>query len=74
MSHPCGYQDVECWVRELRAAGWTAVIARHRPPRFEETEQTTTTWRSPSGLLYRGPYGAWLVMKDMAAERTNDAR
>lgn len=69
----CGYQDVECWVRQLRAAGWTAVIARHRPARFEPTDQVTTTWRSPNGLLYRGPYKAWTVMKDAAAERTNDA-
>ena len=73
MKSGCGYQDVECWVRQLRAAGWTAVIARHHPARFEPTEQTTTTWRSPNGLLYRGPYKAWKVMMDSHAETTNDS-
>jgi hypothetical protein len=59
----CGYQDVDCWVRELRAAGWTAVVQKFRPSRLEPTEQVTTTWRSPQGSLYRGPYCAWSVMK-----------
>lgn len=68
-SSDCGYQDVECWVRQLRAAGWTAV-------RFTRAGQQpcemSTTWRSPNGLLYRGPYKAWAVMKDAHAETTND--
>jgi hypothetical protein len=42
-------QDVELWKSELRAAGWS--------PKF------STAWESPSGVLYRGPYGAWKAMK-----------
>jgi hypothetical protein len=59
MSEPtCGYQDVECWVRQLRAAGWRPVNART----LLEVPGSTT-WRSPDKTLYRGPYRAWTVMK-----------
>ena len=54
----CGVQDVECWVRQLRAAGWLPVSART----LLEVPGSTT-WRSPEGSLYRGPYRAWTVMK-----------
>jgi hypothetical protein len=54
----CGYQDVECWDRQLRAAGWLPVSAR-----TGKEVPGSTVWRSPSGALYRGPYGAWKVMK-----------
>lgn len=67
--HPCGYQDVECWVRQLRAAGWLPVSARTGKELIG-----STTWRSPNGLLYRGPYRAWTVMCDPHAETTNDPR
>lgn len=67
----CGHQDVECWVRQLRAAGWTAVIQRHRPARLEATDQVTTTWRSPAGSLYRGPFRAWQIMKYHECVRTH---
>jgi hypothetical protein len=66
---PCGYQDVECWVRQLRAAGWLPVNVR-----TGSEVPGSTTWRSPHGLFYRGPYKAWTVMRDMAYERSNDAR
>lgn len=54
----CGYQDVECWERQLRAAGW-------RPWSLRKGEESrgSTTWKSPEGLFYRGPYGAWRVMR-----------
>lgn len=55
---PCGYQDVECWVRQLRAAGWLPVNVRT----LKEVPGSTT-WRSPEGSLYRGPFRAWTVMK-----------
>lgn len=45
----CGYQDVECWRRQLLAAGWT--------------EERWNIWKSPNGLFYRGPYLAWCIMK-----------
>lgn len=66
----CGYQDVECWVRQLHAAGWEAVAFRRGGP---VVVPMGTTWRSPNGLLYRGPYQAWKVMKDAPGERNNDA-
>lgn len=70
-TRPDRTQDVERWVRELKAAGWTAVrFTRAGPQPIERG----TTWRSPTGLLYRGPYLAWRVMLDPAYERTNDAR
>jgi hypothetical protein len=56
-------QDVDRWVSELRAAGWLpwdALHGRERPG--------STTWRSPSGAFYRGPYGAWCVMRALARE------
>lgn len=65
----CGYQDVECWVRQLRAAGWTAVAFGRGGMKAVEM---STTWRSPNGLLYRGPHYAWKVMNDPGFERTND--
>lgn len=64
----CGYQDVECWVRQLRAAGWLPVSAR-----TGKEQPGSAVWRSPNGLLYRGPYYAWKVMNDPAGERTNDS-
>lgn len=65
----CGYQDVECWVRELKAAGWKAVAFRRGG--MVEVERSTT-WRSPAGLLYRGPALAWKVMNDPDYRRSND--
>lgn len=52
------------WEGDLRAAGWCPVRAvHHQPtPTFEPCEHSTT-WRSPSGDLYRGPAGAWKHMK-----------
>lgn len=63
---PCGYQDVECWVRELHTAGWEAVAFRRGGA---VVVPMGTTWRSPSGNLYRGPYQAWTVMKAVTGER-----
>jgi len=53
----CGYQDVECWERQLRSAGWL-------PWSFRRGIELrgSTTWKSPEGNFYRGPYGAWLEM------------
>lgn len=42
-------RDVQMWERELREAGWEPYRARK--------------WRSPTGELYLGPYGAWKEMK-----------
>jgi len=42
----CGYQDVECWVRQLRASGWLPVNVRT----LEEVDGSNT-WRSPKGSL-----------------------
>jgi hypothetical protein len=53
----CGAQDVDCWTRQLRAAGWVPVRAR-----TGQELPGSTVWRSPSGHLYRGPYGAWCQM------------
>jgi hypothetical protein len=53
----CGAQDVDCWMRQLRAAGWVPVRAR-----TGQALPGSTVWRSPSGHLYRGPYGAWRQM------------
>ena len=41
-------QDAELWIRELEAAGWK--------------KYASTVWQSPSGHLFRGPYGAWCRM------------
>ena len=38
----------ETWIRELVCNGWVKVSG--------------TVWRSPSGRLFRGPYGAWCQM------------
>jgi hypothetical protein len=38
---------------ELIAAGW-----RPKP-------SNSTIWKSPHGILFRGPYGAWRVMKGL---------
>jgi hypothetical protein len=59
----CGYQDVECWERQLRAAGWRPWNIRTR-----KESSGSTTWKAPSGLFYRGPYKAWKVMRDQVAE------
>jgi hypothetical protein len=54
----CSYQDIECWVRQLMAAGWLPVNARTL-----KESVGSETWRSPNGSLYRGPYRAWTIMK-----------
>ena len=59
----CGYQDVACWERQLRAAGW-----RPWNIRTGKESRGSTTWKSPHGLFYRGPYGAWKVMRDAHTE------
>lgn len=41
-------QDVDLWIRELKAAGWEQV--------------QMTVWKSPSGHLFRGPFKAWELM------------
>ena len=41
-------QDVDLWIRELKAAGWKQI--------------QMTVWESPSGYLFRGPYKAWELM------------
>jgi len=45
----CGYQDVECWERQLRAAGWLPWNIR-----TGKESRGSTTWKSPHGLFYRG--------------------
>jgi hypothetical protein len=45
--------DASTWKRELRAAKWVEV--------------NTCVYRAPCGCLYRGPYRAWTVMRDLAA-------
>lgn len=52
------YQNVELWDRELRAAGWLPVSAR-----TGLEVRGSIVWRSPQGLLYRGPYAAWKLMR-----------
>jgi hypothetical protein len=47
-------QDVEKWKRELLEAGWQPMRA--------------TIWANPEGLLYRGPYLAWCVMRGIPCE------
>jgi hypothetical protein len=42
------------WVSELLAAGWR--------------KHTSTSWYSPAGQLYRGPYKAWCVMRGIQCE------
>lgn len=54
----CGYQDSECWERQLRAAGWLPWSIRKN-----QELRGSTVWRSPYGGLYRGPYGAWKAMR-----------
>jgi hypothetical protein len=49
-----GLCDAELWERELLAAGWT--------------KKSATVWQSPTGALFRGPYGAWRMMKSLEAE------
>lgn len=44
-------RDSEVWRRELIAVGW------------EEYRDMRTTWKAPTGELYRGPYAAWLEMR-----------
>jgi len=56
----------ECWIRQLRAAGWLPVNART----LKEVPGSTT-WRSPGGSLYRGPYRAWTVLKYQECIRTH---
>ena len=63
VEHDCGYQDVECWVRQLRVAGWLPVSVR-----TGKEVVGSTTWRAPNGDLYRGPYKAWQAMKGFRHE------
>ena len=42
-------QDIELWKRELVEGGWEQV--------------REDVWKSQSGLLYRGPFQAWKLMK-----------
>ena len=49
--------EPEKWERELLEAGWTHYKIRGRERKF--------IWRSPSGEIYRGPYGAWRMMKSL---------
>jgi hypothetical protein len=46
--------DVEGWIRELKAAGWTM--------------KSHTIWIAPNGAIYRGPFGAWKAMKSVEAK------
>lgn len=55
----CGYQDVDCWIRELQAAGW-------RPWRGR-----TIFWQDPQGNIWMGPYGAW---REMVRRRAGEIR
>jgi len=43
-------QDIDLWIKELKAAGWT----EWRRP---------TIWQDPDGRLFRGPYRAWCLMR-----------
>lgn len=40
---------IERQIEELEAAGWKA--------------KTATIWRDPRGTLFRGPHGAWEIMR-----------
>ena len=44
-------REDERWVRELEAAGW------------KRWRNRLTVWQSPNGYFYRGPFGAWRVMR-----------
>lgn len=44
--------DIDRMIAELKAAGWEP--------------KTPTIWRSPSGMLFLGPAGAWHRMKGIA--------
>jgi hypothetical protein len=44
---------IEDQVKELLAAGWK--------------KKSATIWIAPSGNWYRGPHGAWKVMRGMDA-------
>lgn len=69
----CGYQDVECWVRELHAAGWTAVGFRRGG--IVPIKGAGTTWQSPDGQIYRGPFMAWKIMRaSTAASRPGESK
>ena len=43
------FYPIEKMKDELVAAGWTA--------------KSPTVWTSPDGKLFRGPYGAWRMLK-----------
>ena len=49
MTHRQPTPRIEVMMAQLKAAGWTEV--------------RSTLWQSPNGVLYRGPYHAWKVMK-----------
>lgn len=51
MSNTQPVDDVRKWEAELHEAGWTRYHGM------------ATVWQAPDGSLYRGPYGAWLVMR-----------
>lgn len=46
--------------QELAQAGWV--------------ERNSTTYIAPNGHWYRGPYGAWKVMKQLAADATTESK
>lgn len=41
--------SIEDQIAELKAAGWSSA--------------SSGVWKSPAGALYRGPHGAWKVMR-----------
>jgi hypothetical protein len=45
---------IERMKKELLAAGWQ--------------EKNSTTWISPAGYLFKGPFGAWVKMKGLEIE------
>lgn len=49
--------DWETWEKELRDAGWKPHTYRGREHRY--------VWVCPNGQLFRGPYGAWRMMKSL---------
>jgi hypothetical protein len=56
-------RSADRWRRELLEAGW------------KQYKGMVTVWESPTGALYRGPYGAWVAMAALRPtnRRTSDA-
>jgi hypothetical protein len=52
MTKPRVPASIEQMIAELEAAGWIA--------------RSPTLWVSPNGGLYRGPFGAYIVMSEAA--------